>query len=173
MHRATTTRLRTAIRRPLTIALVAVGFAVAFAACGSASKPPSATAPSIVVQQVRYAVCMRANGVPNYPDPTTGSGINAIPLNSGINPQSPAFRTAHQACAKLNPRNSVPVPAESESQKLADLKYAECMRAHGVPNYPDPTYDKNGQQIEKPLSTYGINADSPAVQRASKACEDA
>ena len=124
-------------------------------------------------QQLKYAVCMRTNGVPNYPDPTSGSGIDALPLNSGINPQSPAFRAARQACAKLNPGNSFHVPAETASEKQADLKYAECMRVHGVPDYPDPAYDRNGRAIEKPLSTYGINADSPAVQRALKACEDA
>ncbi len=170
MHDAHTSKRFAAIRGSLTIALVAVGFAVAVAACGSSGKPPSATAPSIAEQQLNYAVCMRAHGVPNYPDPTTGSGINALPLNSGINIQSPAFRAAHEACAKLNPANSVPEPAESESQKLADLKYAECMRAHGVPNYPDPTYSGNGRVIEKPLS---LNTESPAVQRALKACEGA
>ena len=116
---------------------------------------------------------MHAHGVPNYPDPTTGSGIGAIPVNSGINAKSPAFRAARQACAKLNPASGVRVPAETASEKQADLKYAQCMRAHGVPNYPDPTYDKEGRKSEKPLSTYGINTESPAVQRALKACEGA
>lgn len=173
MHDAHTSKPSAAIRGSLTIALIAVGLALTIAACGSSSNPPTGTGSSIAAQQLKYAVCMRANGVPNYPDPTTGSGINAIPLNSGINAKSPAVRTARQACAKLNPGNSVHVPAETASEKQADLKYAQCMRTHNVPNYPDPAYDKNGRAIEKPLSIYGINADSPAVQRALKACEDA
>lgn len=99
--------------------------------------------------------------------------VDSLPLSSGINPQSPAFRAARQACAKLNPANRVPASAETESQKQADLKFAQCMRPHGVPSYPDPSYSGNGRLSEKPLSTYGINAHSPAVQRALKACEGA
>jgi hypothetical protein len=48
--------------------------------------------------------------------------------------------------------------------KLAALKFAQCMRAHGVPNYPDPAF----RGIEKPLSVYGINSDSPVVQNAER-----
>jgi hypothetical protein len=172
MHETHTSKPFAAIHGSLTIALTAVGFAAAVAACASSSNPPAATASSIAAQQLNYTVCMRANGVPNYPDPTSGSGIDALPLNSGINPQSPAFRATRQACAKLNPGNSFHLPAETASEKQAELKYAECMRIHAVPNYPDPAYDRNGRAIEKPLSTYGINADSPAVQRALKACAD-
>jgi hypothetical protein len=173
MHDAHTSKRFAAIRGSLMVALAAVGVAVVVAACGSSSTLAGTTGSSIVVQQLKYAVCMRANGVPNYPDPTSGSGINSFPVSSGINVQSPAFRAARQACAKLNPANSVPVSAETASEKQADLKFAQCMRAHGVPSYPDPSYSGNGRLSEKPLSTYGINADSPAVQRALKACEGA
>ena len=43
------------------------------------------------------------------------------------------------------------------------LKYAQCMRTHGVPNFPDPTADGS-------FSLTGINPRSPAFQTAQKAC---
>ena len=54
-------------------------------------------------------------------------------------------------------------------ERSADLKLAQCMRSHGVPNYPDPTY-RNGRPTGQPLTVYGINPDSPAVQSAERAC---
>ena len=49
------------------------------------------------------------------------------------------------------------------------LAYSQCMRAHGVPSYPDPTY-RNGRPTDQPLTVYGINPDSPAVQSAERVC---
>lgn len=173
MNHTRDTKRLAAIRRPVRIALLTAGCALAVVACGSARTQHTTTGSSIAAQQVKYAVCMRASGVPNYPVPSLGSGIDAIPLNSGINAQSPAFRAAQQVCAKLNPADSVRVPAETASQKQADLNYAQCMRAHDVPSYPDPAYSKQGTKIEKPLATYGIRTDSPAFRRAANACQQA
>jgi hypothetical protein len=41
------------------------------------------------------------------------------------------------------------------------------MRSHGLPNFPDPTFAGGNQQLNLPP---GLNPNSPAVQRASKAC---
>ena len=49
------------------------------------------------------------------------------------------------------------------------IQFAGCMRSHGVPNYPDPTY-RNGRPTSQPLTVYGINPDSPAVQSAQRVC---
>ena len=53
-----------------------------------------------------------------------------------MNPFSPAFQSAQKACGG-GPNNGRPAQM-SERQKLAALHFAECMRAHGVPNFPDP-----------------------------------
>ncbi len=114
---------------------------------------------------------MRGNGVPNFPDPTPGNTFSptSVPVGSGIDPRSPAYRSAAQACADLYPRAG-PRTGETGSQRRADLEYAECMRGHGIPSYPDPTYH-NGSKTEKPWSFYGINDQSPAFRNAEKACE--
>jgi hypothetical protein len=50
---------------------------------------------------LRYAACMRSNGVPSFPDPTFSDGGMSFDLRpaSGINPGSPVFRAAENACA--------------------------------------------------------------------------
>jgi hypothetical protein len=42
-----------------------------------------------------------------------------------------------RTCKHLLPAGGA--PPESAAQKTADLKFAECMPAHDVSNYPDPT----------------------------------
>jgi hypothetical protein len=57
-------------------------------------------------QMVRYSQCMRSHGVPSYPDPTKGAGggvsvsIGGGP-HSGLDPTSPIFQRAQQACSKI------------------------------------------------------------------------
>jgi hypothetical protein len=51
------------------------------------------------------------------------------------------------------------------------LEFAKCMRDHGVTNDPDPTYGKNGLPNIAGRSSYAIDAQSPAFQRAAKACQ--
>jgi len=46
------------------------------------------------------------------------------------------------------------------------LKFSECMRTNGVPNFPDP----NGQGVIRGDSSEGLDPTSPAFQKASKAC---
>jgi hypothetical protein len=51
----------------------------------------------------------------------------------------------------------------SAGQPSRDLEFSECMRAHGVSNFPDPT--ANGLQLGP-----GIDAKSPAFKSAQQAC---
>ena len=78
---------------------------------------------------------MRANGVPNFPDP--GPRGYQITPGSGINPLSPVNQTAFNTCEKYLPASghSPPLPASMRHQELL---LADCMRANGVPNFPDP-----------------------------------
>jgi hypothetical protein len=120
--------------------------------------------------------CMRSHGVPNYPDPTKGPGGEGFSVNSspgsdtltvdGISFSGPAFQTAEKTC-KLFGGGTSPPPI-SESQKLAALHFAQCMRKHGVPNYSDPTFPPGGGISRTVLP--GLNVQSPAVRRAAAAC---
>jgi hypothetical protein len=103
------------------------------AACGSLARPNTAGAAGGPL--LAYAHCMRSHAVSNFPDPSSAGGL-VIP--NSINTQSPAFTSAEQACAKFGPPGQSR-GALSNSRKLQFVAIARCMRAHGVPNFSDPT----------------------------------
>jgi hypothetical protein len=160
-----------------TIALVAVGCALVLAACGS-SKGAGTNRSSFASAGIKFAACMRAHGVPNFPDPSGGGGID-IPAGSGINPQSPAFQSAQSSCFKLLPGGGPGGRQASESDKLRMLKMSECMREHGLSTFPDPVatppspgrgfglaFGSPGSFIAVPQSLM----QSPAFNQAARAC---
>lgn len=79
--------------------------------------------------------------------PSAGGEL-AITPGSGINPRSPGFQSAQHACAKLQPGGDArPVP--TESQKLAAIAFAKCMRRHGLPDFPDVTAPGSGSIVRR------------------------
>ncbi len=101
---------------------------------------------------------MRSHGVPNYPDPSGGQlpkgGAQAFGVSSSV------FSAAQSACHHLLPNagsfqeqasqctlsGDCP-PALVQQMMTTDLKFAQCMRSHGVPNWPDPTIGSDGEPI--------------------------
>jgi hypothetical protein len=124
-------------------------------------------------QAVAYAACVRAHGVPNFPDPKISTHGNGVSVAIGINPSissNPHFKSAQETCRKLLPGggpggegNHQITPAEQAQY----LKAAACIRSHGVPNFPDPTFSGGGVHIEH----QGLNESSPAFKAAVHACE--
>jgi hypothetical protein len=116
----------------------------------------------------KFSACMRAHGVRNFPDPQSGGGINIGP-NSGIDPNSPTFKAAEKACVKELDIQA-PSPAEQAKMQEQALKYSQCMRAHGMPNFPDPQFSGNKAELRLNKSTF--NPNSPQFKKAQKACEN-
>jgi hypothetical protein len=109
----------------------AVACGLVIGACGSASKP----SPTVSRQEraLEFSQCMRAHGVSNFPDPSGGSV--AVNPNEG---QSPTFQSAQEKCGHLMPPKGPP-PHMTEGELSRAFAFAKCMRAHGVPSFPDPT----------------------------------
>jgi hypothetical protein len=158
--------------RGLPGALAAGICAALIAGCGSSSKPSGASASGGPL--LKYAQCMRAHGVPNFPDPKATGGL-VIP--NDISPESPAFKAAGQACASLA-RPSGGQPSSSESRKLQLLAIAKCMRSHGVPSFADPTSSPPPPSSGNAMGGNGWflalgttqERQSPAYQRAAATC---
>jgi hypothetical protein len=107
--------------------------AVAGGAPGSGPSSPS----TLGSDALAYAKCMRASGVPGFPDPKPGGGF-LFHANRGL-VSSPAFKAAQAKCHKLMPGGGPPSTTNPSPQTLARfLKIARCMRAHGISNFPDP-----------------------------------
>ena len=134
------------------------------AACGG--RPPSAGAivssRTASSQAVAFSRCMRSHGVPDFPDPASRGGVPKVtPQQVGVSDYR--FRTAQTACASLRQ----PAPARQPQIMTGLLNFARCMRAHGIPNWPDPSTDRNGQPV---FDISGINPDSPRVSNTADAC---
>lgn len=166
--------------RRVVVGLAGLSAAVAIAACGSASTystSGSGPDPSVTHAFVAFSQCMRTNGVPNFPDPKGGGGIQ---LGPGINPNSPAFKAARAKCNHLLPGGGPPSGPPSAQAKLHALQISECMRHHGVTGFPDPTdkapsstngyseiLDMAGAVLAVPST---IDTQSPVYRAAAKAC---
>jgi hypothetical protein len=161
-------------------AIAAAGLALLAAGCGgskagqvaqlgttttrSTSNPSGATA-----QQngpLRFSRCMRSSGVSNYPDPdSSGQLVKKSPQQLGVS--SSQFRSAESACQHLLPNGgSGPNAAQLLQVKALGLRFSQCVRVHGLANFPDPGSDG---RIPDP-ATVGINQGSPRFQAANQAC---
>jgi hypothetical protein len=116
---------------------------------------------------------MRANGITNWPDPSSAG--HPQPLNL-IDANSPAVERAYTACRKDVPSGQFGPPAPSAAQLRFALAFARCMREHGFPQFPDPltTYGP-GLTLAKgeyfPLnSTTNFQTPSTAFRQAAKTC---
>jgi hypothetical protein len=50
-------------------------------------------------QALKFAVCMRKHGLPNFPDPTFSHGNIG---QKGFDPNSPQFQSAQKVCTSFN-----------------------------------------------------------------------
>jgi len=120
----------------------------------------------------KFASCMRSHGVPNFPDPNSQGSLTFGP-GSGIDPNSPKFQAAQRTCQKVLPNGGLPSPAEQAKTQAQALKFSACMRSHGLPNFPDPTFSGGGVRVTLrggPGSS-GLNPQSPKFQAAQQACQ--
>ena len=118
----------------------------------------------------KYAACMRSHGVPNFPDPNADGSIS-INSKTGLDPQSPKFRAAQNVCEKELPHRN-PSPQEEARAQQAALAFSACMRSHGLPKFPDPTFsDGKVTMAIKGTPGSGLDPQSPKFQAAQKACQ--
>jgi hypothetical protein len=116
------------------------------AGCGGGGSPgianiaSSTTAVRTTTQNgpLAYTNCMRTNGVPTFPDPTSGGEIPKVDLQQ-VGVSNSQFQAAQRACKSLWPT----VSATQQQQVSAQaLRFSRCMRNHGITDLPDP--DSNG-----------------------------
>ena len=164
--------------RSITIIILVATAGLGLAACGSSSNTNTVTnaADSALggkqADFLAFSQCMRAHGVPNFPDISHGMRIAVSPGSAtvnGVQVNSPAFHSGMQTCRSKLPGGGHPGPP-SQSQRRQALAFSQCMRTHGVPNFPDPSFSGNGARIQLGAGSGGIDPNSPAFQAAQKAC---
>jgi hypothetical protein len=135
-------------RRPLA-ALALIALVALISACGSSAPASTGSGGNNTAANaqkgVKFAECMRHNGVGAFPDPDASGKltIDAIVNGSSLDPSTPAFKQAISACKNLEPAGFTG-SKRSPQQMGAALKFARCIRANGVSDFPDPV---NGQPL--------------------------
>jgi hypothetical protein len=116
---------------------------------------------------------MRSHGVPNFPDPNAQGDINVGP-GSGIDPGSAKVQAAYQACRNVLPNGGQPTPQQLAKARQDALAFSACMRRHGLPDFPDPSFSSGGGGIGVHVHVQvggDLDPQSPAFQAATRACE--
>jgi hypothetical protein len=112
-----------------------------------------------------FSACMRSHGVPTFPDPDSGGTIH---VPSSIDDRLPTVRAAYRACRKLAPSEGSLTGQGDVLRQDQLLAFAQCMRAHRVPAFPDPQA-VNGH-IQIPETAGEIDPSSPIITTAIAAC---
>ena len=155
---------RARLRRAGALIAVVAGITLPAAACGGGSVAGPGTHLTAYQRELAYAVCMRGHGDPGFPDPQSDGTFNSTKADRGAL-AGPQFLSANKACAHLEgPGTS---PAQQERLTSQALKFAACMRAHGITSfqYSPPAAGHAGG-----LGAPGANPDSPQFRAAQQAC---
>jgi hypothetical protein len=151
--------------------------ALVAAACGSSASTGAGGAPSPTTlgqAAFKFAACMRSHGVASFPDPviTRQAGNTQIAIRAPAGAAAgPGFKTAQQACDGILPSPQQMQAAQSSAllaRRQGLLRFARCMRGHGVSRFPDPT--NQGQMTVAMITADGIDIHAPNVLQAVKVC---
>jgi hypothetical protein len=140
--------------RPLVaLALVAL-ISLIGAGCGSDAPSETGTASGTGAggsknasdqdKAVKFAECIRSNGVSDFPDPNAkGQFVYGVSVSPAV------WTKAVDACKDLQPPGTLSAK-RSPKQQSASLRFAQCVRENGVEDFPDPV---NGEPL---VNTYEI-----------------
>ena len=137
---------------------------------GSPDAGGSANSPLLAFSQ-----CMRSHGVPGFPDPQPGATNAKFPGAQQLGVASSRYQAAGNACQHLLPAgvdDRFP-PAEVPLLLSGMRQFSQCMRSHGVPNWPDPAVDSQGRPFFD-LSDNGFSrseAHSPQLGAKEAECQ--
>jgi hypothetical protein len=166
--------------RTRTVAVLALALALGPAACArNGAKDPqvasaqtaepkaSASASAAPADDpdapLKFARCMREHGIGWFPDPNNGHSSIMIPKGQ----DRAKFDAAQEACKQYMPGGGERHKPSAEELEAA-RNMAKCMRANGIPNFPDPNPD-GGISIDG--GKLGIGPNDPVWKKAEKACE--
>ena len=182
--------MRRARRPPVALALLGL-IALVGAGCGSGdgggattTPAPAGTTATVATENVsphakavKFAECMRDNGVSGFPDPDASGSLtlDGVVNGSSVDPESAAWKQAIAACKQLQPPGFTGSKATPE-QMSARLRFAQCVRDNGVKDFPDPTEDGplvDTNRIPSSARPGGMSILNAAMQKCSSFAEQA
>jgi hypothetical protein len=191
--RARTTKLsrwrRSHITHTATVIIAMAGLSLMLTACGgppndavaqlgstTTQASPSSNASSTsgrVGKALDYTHCMRQHGILKFPDPNSQGKIPKVGLQQ-LGVSGSQFQAAQSTCNRLLPSSGASSQAVDQLMMNSLWKFARCVRAHGVPNWPDPLAESDPGEAGTPgfpRTLTGIDTNSPHVKNAMSACQ--
>jgi hypothetical protein len=139
---------------------------------GTASSTGTAAGKNVAGQDktVKFAECMRANGVPHFPDANAkGEFVFGIDVSPAV------WAKAVNACKALQPPGTLSAH-RTPQQQTASLRFAQCMRENGVKDFPDPANGEpliNTYRIPSSATSGGMTILNAAVQKCRSVLAEA
>jgi hypothetical protein len=110
-----------------------------------------------------------SHGVPDFPDPTSSGQIPKETAQQ-LGVSDSVLQAAQRACQDLWPYQA-PSQVQQRQQLTDDLKFAQCMRSHGVPDFPDPTSSDGRVVFVISVSRDGFDPHSPQILAKAHECQ--
>jgi hypothetical protein len=115
---------------------------------------------------LKYAQCMRDNGVPGFEDPKVDENGELDGLGAPKGVDEKTVEAAQKTCAKYLPNGGA--PEQMNPEDVAKIRaYAKCLRENGMPGFPDP--DTDGRIRFESGKT--LDPDSPEMKAADEKCK--
>ena len=140
------------------------------AAAGGSRSTGAADSPLLA-----FARCMRSRDISGFPDPQPGDSGAKFPGAQQLGVSAARYQAAQSACQHLLPAgidDEFPV-AEVPLLLSGMRQFSQCMRAHGVPDWPDPVTDSRGRPVFDPGADGITRAETqtPQFQAKMAACQ--
>jgi len=121
---------------------------------------------------VKFAECMRDNGVREFPDPSASGAftIDGVVNGSSLDSSSTAWQNAIDACKDLEPAGFMGHKRSAQEQQNA-LKFAQCIRDNGVKDFPDPAPDEPLIDTDR-IPSANQNGGMSILHAAMQKCHD-
>ena len=132
--------------------------------------PPALSQSTNTQKALAYSRCMRSHGVSRYPDPASSGAIPKVSAQQ-LGVSGAQLQAAQRDCQHLVPNGGQPTPAALQQSWTDFLKFAQCMRGHGVSSWPDPTrYPAHPDRPYFDLQRAGIDLNSPQISAKIHGC---
>jgi hypothetical protein len=158
------------------VAVIGAGCSDGSAENGSAGTSTSSSSSKNTTNRgeaMKFAECMRDNGVREFPDPDASGQltIDGVLNGSSLDPNTPAWKDAIGACKDLQPPGFTGDHEVSADEQDARLEFAQCIRDHGVEDFPDPT--RNGPLVDTNRIPSAATDDGMTILNAAmRKCRD-
>ena len=173
-------------RRPLVVLAVVALIGVISTGCGSSAPSETGAASNSATvsssgtgadkkltardKAVKFAECIRAHGVSDFPDPNAKGDFDY-----GVSVTPAVWRQATTACKDLQPPGTLS-SKRTAKQQSASLRFAQCIRDNGVKDFPDPATGAplvDTRQIPSSAEPGGMTMLNAAMQKCGDAAERA